>query len=319
MRAGELSASTVLLWAMSGCNGLLNIPDGYLTDAGAMDASRVVVDSGGPEALAVEAGVDAESSDGISPEAAKDAGLGPGCSPEAAHVYALGGAPPVLYTVDPPALTATPLLELRCDPSQFPSSMAVARDGFIWIVYNDGHLYRLNPEDNSCTKTSFVPGQQSFDMKLGIAFSINARGGATDTLYACAGQGLAIIDPVSLSLTPVGSIPGFDTSYGCSLVGTPDGGLFAMVSGAQGITVAQLDKATSVPISTKTVSPPVPTIGVGYGLAAWGDDLLVFAEDQQQNGEYGAWRYRTSDQSVDQVSQNIGMDVLMSAQSTCAP
>jgi hypothetical protein len=132
--------------------------------------------------------------------------------------------PASLYSFNPPTLAFTKIGPLTCEPGNVPFAMSVARDGTAWVLYNDGHIFNVSTLDASCKPTAFQPGQQGFTV-FGMGFSADSPGGTAETLFGCWQMGLAKIDTATLTLTPVGTLPGLNISSGCDLTGTGSGNL----------------------------------------------------------------------------------------------
>lgn len=274
-----------------------------------------------------DAGRDAREAGGRRVDAARDAGddapgvlVGPldadlsGCAVGTDLVYVVSGNTQSLYSFDPSVLRFTRIGLLTCEPGTSPFSMSVARDGYAWVNYQDGRLFRVSLQDASCTPTTFMPGQQGFTT-FGLGFSADSPGGAAETLYACWTQGLARIDTTSLTLTPIGTLPGLDVSNGCDLTGNGAGALYSFISQSSGWILAELDKTTSAPLSQKELSPPIPA-GGAWGTSFWGGDLYLYTAP---TGSSIVWRYRPSDQTTTMLVPDVGFTIVGAGQSTCAP
>jgi hypothetical protein len=238
------------------------------------------------------------------------------CPTEATLIYVVSNDDLALHSFDPSSLKFTKIGVLGCDQGSSPFAMSVARDGYSWVLYQDGHLFRVSTKDASCTPTSYVPGQSGFN-RFGMGFSSNGPNTKSETLFVCWTNGLARIDPTTLTLTPVGAMPGFDISNGCDMTGTGDGRLFAFVPEPQQWVVAQIDKSTSAPTWRHVVTPPIPS-GGSWGTSFWGGDLYLYTTPGTQ-ATSAVWRHRPSDGSTVKLVADVGFTIIGAGESTCAP
>jgi hypothetical protein len=240
---------------------------------------------------------------------------GLGCSAEAGLIYVISDDNNSLYSFYPPTLAFTKIGPVSCEPGALPFAMSVARDGTAWVVYTDGNIFHVSTKDASCTPTSFMPGQHGFTT-FGMGFSADAPGSTAETLFVCWTMGLAKIDPATLTLTPVGAVPGLDISMGCDLTGTGNGDLFSFVPEATQWVIAQLDKNTSLPTWSHALTPPIPA-GGAWGTSFWGGDLYLYRAASGQHSS--VWRFRPSDLTTVMLVADVGFQIVGAGESTCAP
>jgi hypothetical protein len=241
---------------------------------------------------------------------------GTSCPAEATLVYVVSDDDKSLYSFYPPTLTFTKIGVLSCEPGLLPFAMSVARDGMAWVLYDDGQIFRVSTKDASCTPTGFMPGQQGFTV-FGMGFSADAPGSTAETLFGCWTMGLAKIDPTSLVLTPVGTVPGLNVSGGCDLTGTGNGDLFTFVPEPTQWVIAQLDKTTSAPMWSHVLTPPIPA-GGAWGTSFWGGDLYLYTAPPGQLHS-SVWRFRPSDQTTVMLVADVGFQIVGAGESTCVP
>jgi hypothetical protein len=226
-----------------------------------------------------------------------------------------------LYSFYPPtAAFSTVIGNIACPSSSTPFSMAVARNGIAYIVFNDGELFEIDTQAATlpCRPTGFVMAQGGFAPRFGMGFSRDAVGPG-EMLYVASGSNggtggpnqLARIDTTTLQLTIVGNLtPSIDDT---ELTGTGAGDLFGFYSTTNGSEIAQIDKANA----QVTGYAPLPGVnqGSGWAFAYWGGDFYTFTAP---GGSTVVTRYRPSDQSIVQVA-SIADLVVGAGVSTCAP
>jgi hypothetical protein len=190
--------------------------------------------------------------------------------------------------------------------------MAVDRQGVAWVLYDDGSLYNVSTEDASCTPTTFVTDDPSFQ-QFGMGFVADAPGSASETLYVASyyGGGLGTIDTRNLSLSSVGPYDAIDQM--AELTGTYGAELYGFFTTAPPI-VARIDPATAKILS----QAPQPTLDIGaaWAMAFWGGDFWLFTAP---GAESQIDRYRPSDGTTVTVKSNVGFHIVGAGVSTCAP
>ena len=227
-----------------------------------------------------------------------------------------------LYSFDPPTASFKAIGQIACPapPNTTPFSMAVDRKGVAYVLFNDGHLYRVSTATAACIGTSFVVGQQGFDT-FGMGYATNDIG-PTETLFVAgsrdqgnptAATGLAQINTTSFALSKIGNF--FPIIDRAELTGTGDGRLFAFYTKANvvGSFIGEIDTGTA----QVTAETPLPTVeqGQGWAFAFWGGDFYTFTAPTATTR---VTRYRPSDNSVTVVA-NVGSLIVGAGVSTCAP
>jgi hypothetical protein len=143
-----------------------------------------------------------------------------------------------LYRFDPEHATTTKLGTLDCPAAEgaFPYSMAVDREGIVWVYYWYDSIYRVDPADMSCTATSYTT-KKGDDCGLPFVFSM-AFGGApgkeqvihaalTNPQFTEAPCLFGHIDPLAPAATELGVLGATKTEY-LALATRDDGTLFAL-------------------------------------------------------------------------------------------
>jgi hypothetical protein len=193
-----------------------------------------------------------------------------------------------------------------------PFSMAVDRKGTAWVLFNDGHLYKVSTKDASCVATSFVVGQAGFTT-FGMGFVADSSGSTTETLYVADydGKGLGKINTSTLKLTFVGD---YGSPLGAGeLTGTGTARIFAFFNQTP-VVVAELNKSTGKVIKQKPVSPL--TVGGGWAFAHWGGDFFLFTAPSLSSQ---ITQYNFDTGTTKTVKTDLGYIVVGAGVSTCAP
>src|SRR5579859_1767359 len=162
-----------------------------------------------------------------------------------------------LYTFDPTLVPATTAFKdlgpLNCpgEPTPPPdnggvNSMAVDRQAFAWVNFNDGKIFKVDTtvKNLPCTATSFTGGSGGFTPQLGMGFATTSATDKTETLYVsdnggpggactsttpgpgCTGLGLGSIAQSTMTLAAIGPYTGASAGYNAELSGTGDGLLY---------------------------------------------------------------------------------------------
>ncbi|MCA9620031.1 MAG: hypothetical protein KC731_13490 [Myxococcales bacterium] len=233
------------------------------------------------------------------------------CATGTESVYLIG-EDAQLFRFDPSSLSVSLVGTLACPTSAgTPFSMAVARDGYAWVEYTDGRLYRVDIGTAECVATDFVPGQLGF-ASFGMGMIGNEET-SKDTFYVAdyGGLGLATLDRSTLKLQFVGA---YDTFSGpAELTGTADGRLYGFFSKQGLAVVAELDPTNAAILSK--VPQPVD-IGVAWAFAFWGGDFYLFTSPD--GGPSNVDRFRPSDGTTTFVMK-VPSVVIGAGVSTCAP
>jgi hypothetical protein len=247
----------------------------------------------------------------------------PGCPAQTQFIYVVT-ADETLYKFDPPTRAFTTIGQLNC-PGGFatPYSMAVDRRGTAWVLYTDGHLYRVDTSNASCAATSFAPGQHGF-RTFGMGYATNTPGGTDETLFVGdSGQrpddsygptkGLATIDTTTLALTPIASYDAL--SARAEMTGTGDARLFGAFEGSPYV-VAEIDKRSAKILSQAPQSainyPPTMS---NFAFAFWGGDFFLFVGPGTSTDVF---QYRPSTKATTTL-KTVNFEIVGAGVSTCAP
>jgi hypothetical protein len=233
-----------------------------------------------------------------------------------------------LFSFYPPTKAFTKIGTIQCnDPDNAtPFSMAVDRAGTAYVVFNQGHLYKVSTLTAKCSPTSFVKQQGGFNLTFGMGFSANTSDPgetlfvAGDTPAASTPEPLATIDPTTFQLQQVGN---FSHGIGnAELTGTGDGRLFAfgVEPGTSPVVLhlAEIEKDNANVVNDTFISLPSGGAGiVAWAFAYWGGDFYFFTSTT--NGASSVDRYHPGDPPVAQHYADLGRTIVGAGVSTCAP
>ncbi len=202
-----------------------------------------------------------------------------------------------------------------------PFSMAVDRKGVAYIVFNDGHLYRVSTATAACLSTSFAVGQAGFQT-FGMGYATDLAG-PSETLYVAgdgmsgAADGLAKIDTKTFKLSLIG--PFFPSIQRAELTGTGGGQLFAFYSKSMTATdsyIGEIDKNTGNVIGESHLA--TVNQGGGWAFAFWGGDFYTFTAPAGPTSASVVQRFRPMDNTIVQIT-TLPTTIVGAGVSTCAP
>jgi hypothetical protein len=278
-------------------------------EVGPDDASLDAPDDVGIDAP-VDAGVDAKPDVVIPPTTCDDAG-----SPD---IYVVTEQE-LLYRFDAPTTKFKEVGTLFCPSDTIPFSMGVDRGGTAWVLYRDGHLFRVDTQTAECEPTGFVPGQLGW-LTFGMGFVADEEAGTdtlyvTDSSYQSPSQGLGKFEPESETLKFIGP---YSTNLGnaVELTGTGDGRLYAfgLPAGVPSATLSEVDEASGAVLSS--VDLATGNDNSSFAFAFWGGDFYLFVSEGPMAAT-AALRYHPAEGSLTQVA-TLGYTVVGAGVSTCA-
>jgi len=302
---------------MRGCPVVLLVAFGALACSanagGKDDPGELVPDTGGKDAAVTDGGFTPDTNGGFDDVDPRDTAPGGDCAEENKQIYIVSQGND-LVRFAPATMTLTKIGTLKCPTSGFstPFSMAVDRKGTAWVLFNDGHLFKVSTKDASCTATSFAVGQAGFTT-FGMGFVADSSGSTSETLYVANydGSGLGKINTSTLKLTFVGD---YGSALGAGeLTGTGTARLFAFFN-QDPVIVAELNKSTGKAIKQKPVSPL--TVGGGWAFAHWGGDFYLFTAPSFSS-QITQYNFDTGKTTT--VKSDLGYIVVGAGVSTCAP
>jgi hypothetical protein len=216
----------------------------------------------------------------------------------------------------PETQTLTQLGTLNCPGEQGFSttfSMAVDRQGFAWVLFQTGSVYKVDTKTVACTNPGFVPCQKGF-CTFGMGFVSDMPGANEETLYVSgvynggSAQGLATINTTTLELTPISD---YDllAGKGAELTGTGDARLFGYFQDTP-IRLAEIDKGNAHIISYSDLIE-IPT-GTSWAFAFWGGVFYIMSGTE-------IYKYDPTSQITTLINGNVGYNIVGAGVSTCAP
>ena len=246
---------------------------------------------------------------------------GSNCASDAGSIYTIT-ADNQLYRFDPPTLAFTLIGTLSCSGGGFgssPYSMSVDRSGVAWVIFTDGHLFKVDTKTATCAPTSFAPGQSGFTT-FGMGFSANSPGSNDETLFvsdSAAGsgstEGLAKIDTKTLTLTPVGAYDAFNAR--AEMTGTGDARLFGAFEGTPYV-VAEIQKTNAHILSQAPQNAISYAPGSSnFAFAFWGGDFWLFVGPGTSTDVF---HYVPATKVTTKV-KTVGFEIVGAGVSTCAP
>ncbi|MHB1844395.1 MAG: hypothetical protein ACYCWW_06110 [Deltaproteobacteria bacterium] len=233
-----------------------------------------------------------------------------------------------LSSFHPDTRTFQDIGKLAC-PAQSgatPFSMGVDRNAVAWVLYNSGEIFEVNTATASCSKTSFVTGQQGFQL-FGMGFSADqttAQANGTDTLYIAGGSGpstsaaqFGSIAFPSLTVTKIGSV----TAGWPELTGTGDGQLWGFFPSDIGTSstprLSQIDKSSGSDVSSFDL-PTIKGSPAAWAMGFYGGAFWIFL---QRNSDPATVVYEVqrSDGGIQTAVPNAQREIVGAGVSTCAP
>lgn len=229
-----------------------------------------------------------------------------------------------LLRFEPETLSVVPLGMVDCPAGgATPFSMAVDQEGYAWVLYSNGSLWKVNTGDVTCQSTNFVSGQQGFTM-FGMGFTADGPTTNTETLFISGGSmsmfmfETGYLGSIMLPAGMVSSIAEFPVGPGSpELTGTRLGelwGFFAMSSPSH---VSRINKQTAAlektwPLPNNLQSPEA------WAFAHWGGDFYLFFK-QQGSVASGAFHLDGLTGVTTEVVPNLGHTITGAGVSICAP
>lgn len=218
---------------------------------------------------------------------------------------------------DPQALKL--IGKLSCSTTATPFSMAVDRKARAWVLYSDGSLYFVNPQDASCTASGYMANQMGFST-FGMGFASDSTGSRSETLYVGNNQGgtrgLGRIDPSALMLAKFADFPpGVAASPEMTGTGAAElYGYFPSELGNQHM-IVRINK-TSGQFDTTWQLDPLPGTPSAWAFAHWGGRYYQFVTSAGKNQ---IRRYDPATGTNVVVQDSTSYPIVGAGVSTCAP
>ena len=203
-----------------------------------------------------------------------------------------------------------------------PFSMSVDRSARAWVLYTSGEIFWVSTKTGICTASAYARGQQSFQL-FGMGFVSDKIGSDSEKLYVTRAQlngfepqTLGYIDPATMTLTTVGTMP--KSQYSAELSGTSKAELYGYHPGSSSF-VSRVDPTSGKALKTW----PLPAAGGAVGawaFAHWGGKFYIFITTA--SGLSQKTNVLKLDPSTGQVTTflpDIPYRIVGAGVSTCAP
>ena len=215
-----------------------------------------------------------------------------------------------LYSFSPkiPGKAAYRLVgKLDCKAFGTPQSMAVDRNGFAWVFYDSGQLFKVSIIDASCQSTNYK--HPTPNGLLGMGFTAVASGSAAERLYIISPDfGLANITMPDLSVVKLRTM--HTTS---ELTGGGDGKLFQFESLVRRLSEFDTSTFSSHPIHTFSTMSNISA----FAFARYAGKFYMFTSRELEWSQTTEYDPKTNTESVRDAA--IGFVVVGAGQSTLVP
>lgn len=206
-----------------------------------------------------------------------------------------------------------------------PFSMTIDRLGRAWVVLSDGFgakLALVDPDHGYCEVMPEDLSESGF-ARFTLTFVPTTNGASTDHLIIAGGSyaaftskdtRAAVMDPDTLAITPIGTLPGAP-----DITGTDDGRLFGYFPFSSPPHVAEIDPASAQPLTTWDL-PQLNGTARGWGVAFWKGRVIAF--DSRSSSMLGPVRNRifavdVATGDVDTLDDDSPYEVIGAGVSTC--
>ncbi len=203
-----------------------------------------------------------------------------------------------------------------------PFSMSVDRSARAWVLYTSGEIFWVNTKTGACKASSFKKGQKSFQL-FGMGFVSDKVGSDSEKLYVTRAQlngfepqTLGYIDPATMTLTTVGTMP--KSQYSAELSGTSKAELYGYHPGNNTF-VSRVDPKSGKALKTWKLPAAGGAVGA-WAFAHWGGKFYIFittASGLSQKTK--VLRLDPSNGNVMTFLPSIPYRIVGAGVSTCAP
>lgn len=198
--------------------------------------------------------------------------------------------------------------KLDCKAFGSPQSMAVDRQGFAWVFYDSGQLFKVSVRDAHCSgQTPYK--HPSHNHQLGMGFTSVAPGSSDERLYILSPDfGLATISTKDFGVTTSGML-----ANGAELTGGGDGRLFYFAAWER--TLSEID------LSTRQLKP-MHSFGSFGNVGAWAfarykGRFYMFTSSGFGPSKTTEYDPKTNKEVV--RDEDVGFMIVGAGQSTLAP
>jgi hypothetical protein len=229
-----------------------------------------------------------------------------------------------LLRFEPQTLTMVPLGLVNCPAGgATPFSMSVDRDGYAWVLYSDGTLWKVHTGDATCQATNFATGQQGFDY-FGMGFTSDGPNTNSETLFISGGSQMAFsfmtgsLGTIAMPMLMVSTVAPFPVGPGSpELTGTRFGELWGFFAMSTPSHVSRINKATAA-LEKTWYLPANLQMPQSWAFAHWGGDFYLFFKGEGQ-ATSSAWHVSGLTGATTEVVPNMGHTITGAGVSTCAP
>lgn len=202
-----------------------------------------------------------------------------------------------------------------------PFSMAVDRDANAWVLYSDSTLYKISIENQTCELVTNFRANGSGLSTFGMAFSLDAVGGDTDTLYIADidfGGSFGRINTENMSYTQLASFPDYYDQTP-ELTGTGLAKLYSFSPGNAEQHISEIDKSTGNVIKDYVIPGAGGNISA-WAFAHWGGKFFMFETVSRYfSSENKILRFDPETEHTDVFMSDTPFRVVGAGVSTCAP
>ena len=158
-----------------------------------------------------------------------------------------------------------------------PFSMSIDRQAVAWMLYTDGHLFKVSTQDASCESTPFQAGQHYFDT-FGMSFVSDAAGSNDETLFVSRIDGVSIdstLGTIALPSLTLSVIQPLEKGLGSAdVTGNGLGELWGFF--ASSALVARIDKQTGALSNKLPLDAALFQNTDAWAFAFWGGDFYLY-------------------------------------------
>ena len=277
-------------------------------DSGEAD-SGAAVDSG----AAADSAADSGEADSGATEETSDPAPEDDCDHTSDLIYVLSRDDSALYLFDPDALTFSSLGRLSCGTSASPGSMAVSRDGQVFVRLSDNTLYAVDLATMACTRTAYSDRSTGFD-SFGMGYATDDADTWRDQLYVANEERVGRLDTETWEITPIASMPSQS-----ELTGNAAGELWAFLPLESPAQLIEVDKDDGARLNTLRLPRfPSATDIDTFAFAGWGGSFYLFVRVYGMGESTDVYRVQ-SDGTMEVVLEDVGFDAVGAGVSTCAP
>lgn len=266
-----------------------------------------------PDDTDVEAPVDTGEAPLDDPVIPDDPAPEDDCDHTSDLIYVLSRGDDTVYLFDPITAQLSLVGELDCNSWSDPGSMAVTRDGRLFVRYGDQTIHEVDLQTMACTQTPYSNATTNFG-PFGMGYATTNAGSWRDHLFIANGHKVARLDTNTWQLTHLGAMPSQS-----ELTGNADGELWAFFPLESPAALVHADQGTAAVQQIISLSNfPNPFDIDAFAFAQWGGDFFLFVRTYGVGNSSDVYKVSGSG-SMTRIAQRIGIDIVGAGVSTCAP